>query len=147
MEIVTRTEPERHSSVYNDLRTSLEVGTVEWALIQADYARKELPVPMQVSDLHPSERRKYRDLAVMALLLCDRDAELYAEGRGADVVYQKFEEACKDICDQRFDNLEEILHRAGKAAIQQYRAVLMGLYPGLSRHLALVRSMRLGGGQ
>lgn len=127
-----------------ELRTSMEASAVTWALVQADYALKRRPAPEKLSNLHHAERRKYEDVALVAVLSMNRDAELYAEESARVAVFELFEQFCKDhdlnwLTDHPIndgDGLEVLLGRLTTSAVKRFRQVMCGVYPGLTQHLA-----------
>lgn len=145
--------PDSPEAIMNDWRLSVEALNVTWALAQADLALKGRLVPAAITDLHHSERRKYEDMAITALRMLNRDAELYAENAAADTAYAEFYQFCNDhdldwLDDSNpineNDALETLIHRCALKAVQRFRQTLSGLYPGLSQHLAKLERMRAG---
>lgn len=128
-----------------ELRTSIEASTVTWALVLADYQRQDRPMPEKLADLHHDERRKYEDAAVLALMLVNRDAEVYAQTQAWACGYAELEQFVKDHSLDWLDDgnpindgdaLEMLAGRLARKAVQRFRQVLTGVYPGLSAHLA-----------
>lgn len=128
-----------------DLRTSLQAGYVTLALAQSDAALRGRPMPDKITDLHHAERRRIEDVAILALRLLNRDAELYAEQQAGDTAFAELEQFTKDhdldwleddnpINDG--DKLEMLVHRIARKAVLKYRGILNGTFPGLSQHLA-----------
>lgn len=154
MEIVTNRRPDpqaEDTSLMITMRTSLELEAVAWALAQADCIVQRRMRPVRINDLHHGERRKYEDAALLALMLVNRDAELYAEGEAADCAFAELVQYCKnnklDWLDDDHpvnegDGLELLMHQCAKKAVQRFRAVLHGTYPGLSQHLARLQKRR-----
>lgn len=145
--------PDSPAALMNDWRTSVEAVAVTWALVQADFALKGRTAPARINDLHHGERRKYEDVAVTALLMMNRDAELYAENSAADTAYTEFHQFCNDhdldwLDDDNpvneDDALETLIHRCALKAVQRFRQTLSGVWPGLSQHLAKLDRMRQG---
>ena len=138
-----------------ELRTSLEAATVTWALAQADRALSGRPLPEKITDLHSLERQKYENAALLALMLVNRDAAVYAEAVAGDCAFHELEEFCgahgldwlsDDHPLNAGDMLEMLMHRIARKAVQRYRQVLTGVYPGLSRHLTQVHLQRVTDG-
>jgi hypothetical protein len=145
--MLTRTD----TSLLIELRTSFEAQTVVWTLVQADYALNGRPLPEKISDLHHGERRRYEDAALMALLLLNRDAELFAESHATDVAFPELEQFVKDhdldwLDDDNpineGDAFEMLARRIGRKVLQRYRHLLSGAWPGLSRHLSELEASR-----
>jgi hypothetical protein len=144
---LTRTD----TSLLIELRTSLEAQTLVWALVQADYSLNRRPLPAKITDLHHGERRHYEDVALMALLLMNRDAAVYAESRATDVAFPELEQFVKDhdldwLDDDNpineGDAFEMLARRIGRKVLQRYRQLLNGQWPGMSRYLSELESSR-----
>lgn len=136
-----------------ELRASLGVGNLTLSLAQSDAALQCKSMPNSLSDLHPDERKKYQDAAVMALMSVNIDAELFAQRQGEYVGWELFEDFCKDEgldwCGDshpinREDKLEICVSYIGRRAIRRFREVLACTYPGLSRHLLKLQKERTG---
>jgi hypothetical protein len=134
-----------------ELRTSLEASAVAWAVAQADASLQGRPAPETLADINPHLRRKYEDVALVALMSINRDAVLYAERIAADTAYEELAQFCRDheldwLSDDHpvndGDALEMLIHRCATKAIIRFRHVLCGLHPGLSRHLASLEIQR-----
>ena len=138
-----------------ELRASLEAGSVAWALAQADASLNGRPLPESLTVLHPQVREKYVHAALVALLLLNRDAELYADDRAGQRAFEDFEQFVTDneldwLDDDhpinRADMLETCIRRCGQKAVQRWRHTLCGTFPGLSNYLTKLHRQRVTDG-
>lgn len=138
-------ETQPQSALQIDLRTSVEAGYVVLALAQSDACLRGKPMPDKITDLHHAERRRIEDVAILALRLLNRDAELYAEQQAAQTAFEELEQFCKDhdldwLDDDnpinKGDALEMLVGRIARKVVLRNRGVLNGHFPGLSQHLA-----------
>lgn len=147
------TEDKASTALLMELRTSLEAGHLTWALAQADYALHGRVIPEKITDLHHQERRRYEDLAVLALRLCDRDAWLFAELKAKEVAFEVIREALHENgmtwlddghASELGDALEIAARHAGKRAVDRFRETLQGTFGELSTYLAHLDTTRRG---
>ena len=134
-----------------ELKTSLEVGGVAFALAQADAALKSRPMPERLGELHPDVRKRLQDTALIALMLLNRDATVYAERVAADSAFETVVQFCKDhdldwLADDNpvndGDALEMLIHRCARKAVIRFCQVLAMNAPGLASHLRKLEAAR-----
>jgi hypothetical protein len=132
------------NSLAQDLRHSLEVGSLALALAQAHAALESRPMPQTFSELHPFAKRRYQEAALLALYSVHLDAERYAETEAGKAAHEEVDEFCRqhgvDWRDLEHpindgDHLEMLVYRIARKAISRYKQVLSGIYPGLSAYL------------
>lgn len=134
-----------------ELRATLEASHVALALIQADAALQGRPMPASLNELHPLAKAKYLDAALLALMVVNRDAELYAEQEAGKAAFEALDDFCRQYgMDWRDidsplhsgDAFETFVYRAAANAVKRFRAVCSGNYPGLSIYLAKLQRQR-----
>lgn len=139
------------SPLEQDLRASLAVGALAWAICQSDRALQGRPMPAKFTDLHQHERTTYQDRALETLMSLNLEANLYAQMQGDIAAWDTFVQFCKDHdldwLDEanpinENDQLEVLFVTLTKAAIKRWRHTLTGIYPGLSKHLARQERLR-----
>jgi hypothetical protein len=138
-----------------ELRATLEAGYVALAIAQSDAALQGRAIPEQLSNLHPIERDKFIDAALVALMIVNRDAELYAEQEAGKAAFEELDAFCRQYgMDWRDidsplhsgDAFESFVYRAAAKAVKRFRQVCYGGYPGLSTYLAKLRTQRMTDG-
>lgn len=139
------------SPLERDLRASLAVGSLALEIARADAALKSQPMPETLSDLHSRMRERYQDAALEAVMRLNLDADLFALRQASYQGFETFTQFCKDedldwLADthpaNKQDKLECLLTTITNAAIQRWRNVLSGVYPGLQRYLARMEQNR-----
>ncbi len=150
MASVMEYDPDRNAraEVMVAMRTTLHAANVTLALAKADRKLKDRAPIFNLSELHPHERRQLEDAALVALLLLNRDAVLFAETVAAQVVYEEFEHLGEEIWQGvgYEDDVEDDtwMQRVGKKVIRKFLGTLNGSVPGLTQHLAALERSRGG---